>query len=206
MNRSTAAITAVAAAATATGQSWDFELSNPVLTPASPSTRITLIVDPGPGDYALAAARLDVHASEAGWTGDQRSLIPWPVTDPPSPGTVMGSSVEDVTLIQLPPDLGFSPIPGRFAAWTSTFLVTDFSTPRAVDFLTDTFRMDVYEEPFVAPWPRRTVEVREGEGSITVIPAPGGGVLLSLGAGAMLRRRRRGAGNRRPLAVGDATW
>ena len=64
----TAVVAAVGFASIASAQEWRFELSEPVLSPAAPSTFVTLSIDHDPSDHAFAAANLSVHATEAGWS------------------------------------------------------------------------------------------------------------------------------------------
>lgn len=186
MSRNVAAVAVLVAAPLAAGQSWDFELSSRELSPASPSTTVTLFADVDPSEW-LAGALLDVHATEAGWS-DLKVVIP-PHLAPPSavsPGEIMGGSVTEILVGQLA-SFSFQPDPGRIPVWEATFTASDF-TERAIELSTETERLDVYLEV----WPVPVTETRipiEGSAAIRVIPAPGGFALLGLGALSATRRR-----------------
>lgn len=190
----------LAAAPVAAAQTWEFELSEPVLSPGSPSTTVTLSIDHHPADYAFAGANLRVSASEAGWS-DLVALLS--LGTPPlgghpgqAPGVIAGGDVTGITVGQLA-HFGWEPRPGRIDVWQATFTATDF-TARSIDLSTDTTRFDVWTVwVFLEREPRTPIE---GRGQIAIVPAPAGVALLSLG-GVALARRRRAAGSpcgRRP--------
>lgn len=162
---------------------WEFKLSNTVLSPANPSTVVTLSVEPTPGDYAFGNADLDVHADEAGWSGPE-ALIRQPGQ---VPGTILGHSVIGIRPAQ---GIGFSfpPDPGRIEAWRAIFTVTDFS-PRQIDVRTETSLFQVITSP-VFPYPREPRMPIEGQAIIRVIPAPGAIALLASGTLPAIRRQR----------------
>lgn len=194
MNRAIAPIAITIAAPAAVAQSWEFELSRPVLQPGAASTEVVLTLDPGPGAYAVAGVNFDVHASEAGWSG-LNLRIPYSAGGGPDPGGVPGSitgpSVIGASARQLPPQLGFTPDPGRIEIWGATFTVTDF-TARTVDLSTETSRLEVYTvDPGTVTIPliHRVTPV-EGAGAVQVIPAPAALALLGVGGLAAARRRR----------------
>lgn len=177
----------LAAAPLAAAQTWEFELSEPVLIPATPSTTVTLSIDHHAADYAFAGANLSVRASEAGWS-DLVALLS--LGTPPFgghpgqvPGVTSGGDVTGITLGQLAA-FGWEPRPGRIDVWQATFTATDF-TARSIDLSTDTTRFDVYTIFGRAP---RTPN--EGRGQIQIVPAPAGLALLGLGGVAFAGRRR----------------
>jgi hypothetical protein len=188
--RRVAVLAAVGFASIAGAQEWRFELSEPVLSPGTPSTLVTLSIDHDPVDYAVAAAELTVRATEAGWS-DLIGLLS--LGDPPfgahpgqMPGLISGGDVIGISIGQLA--RGWLPRPGRIDVWQGTFTVTDF-TARDINLSTETRRFEVY----VNPWPDITRAARtpiEGRGVIRVIPAPAGLALLGLGGFAPARRRR----------------
>lgn len=190
MNRSIAAFAVMIASPLAWGQSWEFRLTRPVLAPGAASTEVILSLDPGPGAYAVAGVGFHVHATEPGWS-DQHSRIPRSASPPPDPlppGQISGSSILGISLGQLTPLFGFTPIPGRLDMWGATFTVTDF-TARQIDLSTETLRLSVYLDDIT--WDREDRTPIEGAAQITVVPAPGSAALLGVGAAAGLRRRRR---------------
>jgi hypothetical protein len=180
----------LAVASIAGAQEWRFELSDPVLSPATASTFVTLSIDPGPADYAFAAANLKVNATEAGWS-DLIALLslspPFPPHQGQRPGTISGGEVTGVSIGQLA-QFGWEPTPGRIDVWRGTFTATDF-TPRDIGLSTETTRFDVYTAPppSSAHAPRTPIE---GRGEIVIVPAPAGLALLGVGGVALARRRR----------------
>lgn len=187
MIRTVAAIAVVGAASAACGQTWEFELDNPILWPGDPSTTVTLSLDPGPGADYVAGANFSVHASEGEWS-DPASLVP-PSAAPPAsqnPGTIIGSSVEGISVGQLTPLFGFQPIPGRIDLWEATFTVIDFPYS-VIELRTETERMDVYLDATL--WRREMRTPVEGRIEI-IIPAPAGAAIFGLGGLTAMRRRR----------------
>ena len=127
MKKRLVAMAAFAAAPAALGQSWLFEIESPILIPSSPSTEVTLSLDPGPGADYIAGVNFSVHASEGEWSDP----VAIPATRSPAvpgqnPGTISGSSVLGISVGQLTPIIGFTPLPGRIDLWRATFTVTDF--------------------------------------------------------------------------------
>lgn len=192
MKKSLAILAAVGLASAAGAQSWEFSIDNPVLTgPGDDSTTVTLSIDQGPADYAVAGANFNVHASEAGWS-DLVALLS--LGSPPSgaqpgqnPGTISGGSVTDASIGQLA-QFGWEPTPGRINVWEAKFTVTDF-TARNIDLNTETTRFSVYTDPFPST-ARRDIAATDGRGVIEVVPAPASLALLGLGGLAAARRRR----------------
>lgn len=194
MNRRLAALSVAMAAPIASGQSWEFELDNPILTPSDPSTTVRLSLDHPPSDWAVAGVNFNVHASRGGgeWS-DPASLVPPSAAPPVSqiPGTISGLSVLKISVGQLAPRLGFSPQPGRIDLWQATFTATDLSREYMVDLNTETTRFAVYLEPGSIPIPyTREITAIEGQYRLAIIPAPGALALLGLGGLAAVRRRR----------------
>jgi hypothetical protein len=193
MRRTVAAVAVIITAPTTWGQSWEFELSRPVLQPGAASAEVILTLDPGPGAYGVAGVSFSVHASEAGWSdpSSRIPLAPWIFRDPgPNPGRISGSSVIGIILGPDPPFLGgYLPQPGRIEIWSATFTATDF-TAREIELRTDTSRMRVYIDDITwAHEPRTPVE---GITMIRVVPAPAAVGLLGLAAVAGAVRRRTG--------------
>lgn len=171
----------------AAAQEWQFHLSETVLRPGGPTaTVVTASIDPGPDAFAVLGANFAVHASEAGWTGDQRALLLFPGQNP---GVVSGSSVVGISIGQI--STSFEPDPGRIEVWRATFEVSDFSSSREIVLETETSRFEVWlEAPVFGVGPREPRIPVEGRVVIQVIPAPGVFALLGLGALAAPRRRR----------------
>lgn len=185
------AATALALTACAAAQEWRIELSNPTLTPAAPSTDITISIYVTGEDY-FHHAELATHAIETGWEEISfESLIIHPGQSPgelsPDGRSVLGQTFH--RLYTLPPFPG--PEPNPLPAWRGTFTATDF-TPREIAITTETDLFEVYVETFPGLPPeieRRTPA--EARAVIQVIPAP---TSMALGAAALLaavpRRRR----------------
>jgi hypothetical protein len=188
-------LVSLAVGSIAGAQEWQFELSNPVLSPGSPSTFVTLSIDHEPADYAFAAAELSVSATEGGWS-DLVGLLslgapPYGAHPGQNPGSIAGGDVTGIGIGQL--SGSWSPRPGRIDVWRGTFTVTDF-TARSIDLSTETARFEVYVKPFMAFGSRRASRVPiEGRGQIQIAPAPTGLALLALGGVAIAGRRRPGA-------------
>lgn len=198
MNKFLAGAAAFGLAGAASAQEWQFELSNPVLSAAAPSTTVMLSIDPGPADYAVAGVNFNVHASEPGWSDPESLFERGVVWDPlPSSGEIIGASVIGIWSGQLPPQLGFIPKTGRVDMWRAMFTLTDF-TARHIDLSTETTRLEVYTvDPATLPIPEiRPVTAIEGAASIRVVPAPTGLALLGLGWLAAARRQRPAAPGR----------
>jgi hypothetical protein len=188
MNRAVVLVS-LGIASVAGAQEWQFELSNPVLSPGTPSTLVTLSIDHEPADYAFAVANLSVRATEGGWS-DLITLImqgpPYPSGQ--RPGSISGGDVTGITVGQLAA-FGWVPTPGRIDVWRGTFTATDFSGGRAVDLSTETTRFEVYTDPF-PPTTREPRTPIEGRGQIQIVPAPAGLALVGLGGFALASRRR----------------
>jgi len=184
------AILAGGVASVASAQEWQFELSNPVLSPGSASTTVTASIDQGPGAFAVAAASLNIHSTEEGWSDLVALLSRWtPPVPGQNPGTISGGSVTGIGAGQ---PLGWLPIPGyprpgRIEVWQATFTVTDF-TARRIELSTETSRLDVFLDDITFTRVIRTPA--EGSAIIHIIPAPAGLVPLGLGGLALARRRR----------------
>lgn len=183
-------LAAAGIAATASAQSIEFELSDPVLRAPADSTLVTVYADPGPADYALLLAIFNVHASETGWS-ENMTLIPATAAPPVAldPGTIMGASVTGIDVRQL--TIGLTPDPGRIPAWSAVFTIADIA-PRMIELSTETTRFEVYEvDPFTVLIPEiRSLTPTEGAARITVVPAPAGLALLGLGGLAAAHRQR----------------
>ena len=178
-------LAALGVAPLANAQEWRFELSNPVLSPANPSTTVTLAADPG-ADWAFRGASLSVHATDVGWS-DPTSPLPPPAQ---APGVVSGGSVIGIAVHQHSEFGPWEPTPGVIDVWQATFTATDFAL-RTIDVGAETLRFEVY----VAPWPSGSVESRlseltEGAVAIRVVPALGTLAPMSLLGLAAVRRRR----------------
>ena len=198
MKNSLATLAVMATASAASGQSWEFDISNPVLTSGSPTTTITASIDPGPGDFTVAAVNFSVHATETGWVDGTQVAIPatrMPPVPGQQPGTLnpAGDGFTGILIGQLGLGFGFTPEPGRIDAWRADFTATDFTVERQVDVTTETTRFDVYlgSDPFPDPWSRESRVPTEGRGSFTIIPAPASLALLGLGGLAVVAGRRR---------------
>jgi hypothetical protein len=192
MKKSLAILAAVGVASAASAQSWEFAVSEPVLSPGTPSTTVTLSVDHDPGDFAFAAANFDVHASEAGWS-DLVAILS--LGAPPSggqpgqaTGVISGGDVTGASVGQLAA-FGWVPTPGRIDVWRGTFTATDFAAARTVDLSTETTRFEAYTT-LGPPAVREARTATEGSGQISIIPAPASLALLGLGGLAAARRRR----------------
>jgi len=194
MKKSLAIIAAVAVASAASAQTWEFDLSSSELSPGSPTTTITASIDPGPGDFTVAAANFSVSATEAGWVDGSQVAIPStrvPAVPGQNPGVVAGADVTGISIGQLGLVFGFTAEPGRIDAWRADFTATDFAVERTVDLSTTTTRMDVYVGPDPGgAWPRESRSPTEGRGSFRIVPAPASLALLGLGGLAAARRRR----------------
>jgi hypothetical protein len=187
--RFTPPLLALTLAAAASAQEWRIELSNPTLTPASPTTDVTIIAYVPPPDLLFAAAQWSTHAAERGWDeASFQSLIPHPGQHAgqlsPEGRSVLGQ--EGRLLLLLGP-----PIPNPLPVWRGTFTITDFAQPREIAIWTETDFFEVYVDTGL---PLPTVEPRtptEAHARIRVIPAPGPIVLLAIGAAAVRRSRAR---------------
>ena len=183
-------LVSLAVASIAGAQEWRFELSNPVLSPAAPSTTVTLSIDHDPADYAFSWSNLSVRATGGGWS-DLIGLLGLgspPLGGHPGqvPGVISGGDVTDIVVGQLA-HFGWEPRPGRIDVWQATFTVTDFAA-RSIDLSTDTTRFEVWT--FFVFYVREPRTPIEGRGQIQVIPAPAGLALLGVGGAVFAGRRR----------------
>ncbi|MFG0283905.1 MAG: hypothetical protein ACF8R7_05740 [Phycisphaerales bacterium JB039] len=137
---------------------------------------------------SFAGARLDVRASEAGWSDPELILLgagttPGEITGPDIRGLIVGQNW-----------WGLDPDPTNpIAAWKATFTITDF-TPRTLRIETVTSAFAVYVEyTYPSPPPVAYPPFHEATREIRVIPAPGAlGVGGLVGLGALRRRQNRG--------------
>jgi hypothetical protein len=169
-----------------------------VVGPGSGRFEVRLLArfDSPPGD-AFAGARLDVLASEAGWSNPMR-VEPGGTGPGTTPGIVSGSDVTGLIVGQLhfPPGMIYADPSSPIAIWKATFTVTDFS-PRTISIATDTSEFAVYRYGVAGIWKPQPVEAMI---EIHVVPAPGAPLALC-GALALAARRRR----REPKAEGGAS-
>ncbi len=174
--------------ATAEGQTaWTIEVTN-VVSRRQPSTTVRFLAGVDLGrDFAFAAARFDVRASEGEWR-DPTVLLPPPF----DPGTIVGPNITGIALGQIyfpgVPPPWINPLPVYEVTWeTSTF-----SPLRDVEITTHTQRYDVYISQTSPASQSRLFELVEGRAYISVVPAPTSlaimGLIMMFTAG---RRRNR---------------
>lgn len=115
-----------ATAPAASAQSWELRFSEETLSPATPSTTVTLWASFPPTDWAVAGARLDLEASEPRWS-DLSALLTGQPGQMPGEIEPDGRRVTDIRVGQL---IGFGRTPdpsNPIAVWQATFTATDFS-------------------------------------------------------------------------------
>lgn len=169
-------------------------VDNPELRPGE-STTVTLSAAwLGASTSTYDIARIDTSLlASTGSAGlsDQRLLAPMN-----GPGTTAGelspTGVDGILAGKLNwPFPIFPPPPYPLPFWQVTYTApTDVAAPFDVDLSTLTTRFDAYIEMTSHTTVALIDEVVEGEGTIRVIPAPAGALVLAMGALAASTRRR----------------
>ncbi len=183
-----ACVTGVASSASAQGSWSHVNIKNAnggVINPANPSVEVTISMMFDPQDYAFAAALFSLQADEAGWSNNTVLLPP-----PGNPGTIVGGSINGITLgqIHFPPVVIANP-ENPIDLFRATWTTSDF-TVRPVDVRTVTTRYDVYIDVNSPVSQSRLAGLMEASGEIRIVPAPSALALLGLGAFVAGRRRR----------------
>jgi MYXO-CTERM domain-containing protein len=170
------------------------EVDEPVLA-IGDSTTVRISAGWGGGDYAMAGIQTSLLADAMGldvasaWS-DVALIAPMD-----GPGTTAGAADGNgftgilAGQLNFPPGGIYSdPDPNPIPFWEATFTAPAGLGAFNVDLSTRTDRFDVYVERSSARSESRLDGLTEGSGTIFVVPAPAGGlVLLGLAA----RRRRR---------------
>jgi hypothetical protein len=183
----TAAIFAVAGvAAAAAAQSITMDIADATLA-IGESTTVTLTASYGGSDYAIAGVGTSVVGGGDNWS--DLALIA-PMAGPgTSAGVTSGNGVNGIIAGQLnfPPAMIYANPTNPIAFWSATYTA---SAEGVFDLSTDTSRFDVYVRRESSLSESRLADLREGAGTITVVPAPASLALLGLGGLAAARRRR----------------
>lgn len=178
---------AVPTAAQMGSDRWTIEVSSIIISPSQPSTRLRFLAAFAPHDTAFGAARWDIHATEPGWSDPMVLLNP-----PFNQGTISApfDSRRRVREVHFPPIViadPTNPLPVYEVTWSTS----DFR-PREVDIRTQSNRYDVYMPS--APYGRSAIPgLIEGRITLTIIPAPHAGLILT---GGLLYGCRRGVNHR----------
>lgn len=160
---------------------WIIEVSNTIISPSQPSTRLRFLAAFDPRDKAFGSARWDVHATESGWSDPMMLLNP-----PFNLGTISGPSILGVVCgqVHFPPKVFANPT-NPLPVYEVTWSTSDFR-PRDVDIRTQTDHYFLY----TFHGSRSAIPgLVEGRVTLTIIPAPSAWVIL-VAAFAGMRRRR----------------
>ena len=183
----TAAIFVVAgAAAAAAAQSIDIDIADPTLF-VGDTTTVTMSASYGGSDYAVAGVATSLIGGGDNWS-DMMLLAPMagPGT---SEGLASGNGVDGIIAGQLnfPPAGIYADATNPIAFWSATYTAT---AEGVFDLGTETTKFDTYVARDSSLSESRLADLREGRGTITVVPAPASLALLGLGGLAAARRRR----------------
>ncbi|MEQ8316102.1 MAG: hypothetical protein RIE77_09525 [Phycisphaerales bacterium] len=170
------------------------EIDQPVLAPGE-STTVRLLAGWGGPDFAMAGVATSLLA-DAGGRDVAASWSDWALIAPmDGPGTSEGEAIGNGFGGIIAGQLNFpvagiysEPDPNPMPFWEVTFTAPTDLGAFEVDLSTDTERFDVYIARFSALSESRLDGLTEGAGTIVVVPAPAGGVVL-LGLIALRRRR-----------------
>jgi hypothetical protein len=171
------------ACALARQASFEFEVDygpgRVALSEQNPTCRVRVFARFSLNDYAFAAARFDVTASEEGWSNN--ALIP-PINASPgvNPGAINGAAVTGIIAGQVHFPPGLPAITNNpMALWEAEFTTSVF-TVRQVSLRTLTTRFDVYPSSTSPSSQSRIAGFTESRAQILVVPPPGALVALAL--------------------------